>query len=118
MIGKQTEERKWFTLEERKAIHKANYGICACCGKKLTVKSMTIFEHIFKQDILKYTVMTPYEDAIQIIFNPNASYFGESYRHGQIQDTENSNDVWYHIVEVMRRNILEEVANTLRTKST
>lgn len=69
MIGKQTEERKWFTLEERKAIHKANYGICAC-------------------------------------------------RHGQIQDTENSNDVWYHIVEVMRRNILEEVANTLRTKST
>lgn len=45
MIGKQTEERKWFTLEERKAIHKANYGICACCGKKLTVKSMTI-EHI------------------------------------------------------------------------
>lgn len=314
MIGKQTKERKWFTLEERKAIHKANYGICACCGKKLTVKSMTIehiipllrggtndfenltilcydcnqlkgnllylpngfysalrnkprytqmqnymadwfqsikeefdveryplispsfymqidptmnsgyrkvpflrqmllrwdfvgndlyaeveavtgihirsrreainrvlqteqhpvalyvlknpktdkllsviflaydkqhhvcildmawcdlakhyqgsvlksfilyaldiFEHIFKQDILKYTVMTPYEDAIQIMFNPNASYFGESYRHGQIQDTENSNDVWYHIVEVMRRNILEEVANTLRTKST
>lgn len=86
--------------------------------KSFILYALDIFEHIFKQDILKYTVMTPYEDAIQIMFNPNASYFGESYRHGQIQDTENSNDVWYHIVEVMRRNILEEVANTLRTKST
>ena len=86
--------------------------------KSFILYALDIFEHIFKQDILKYTVMTPYEDAIQIMFNPNASYFEESYRHGQIQDTENSNDVWYHIVEVMRRNILEEVANTLRTKST
>lgn len=39
------EERKLFTYNERKQILKHTGGICACCGKKLTTKTMTI-EHI------------------------------------------------------------------------
>lgn len=45
MIGEQIEERKLFSYEERKEILKENYGICACCGKKLTTKTMTV-EHV------------------------------------------------------------------------
>lgn len=84
--------------------------------KSFLLYTLDIFEQIFKHDIFKYTVMTPYEDAIQVMFNPKASYFGESYRHGQIENDANPKDIHYHIVDVMRRNILEEVAQTLRTK--
>lgn len=84
--------------------------------KSFILYALNIFEHIFKQDILKYIVMTPYEDAIRIMFNPNASYFGESYRYGQIENEAASTE--YHIVDVMRRNVLEEVAQTLRTNTT
>lgn len=45
LIGEQIEERKLFSYEERREILKENYGICACCGKKLTTKTMTV-EHI------------------------------------------------------------------------
>lgn len=38
-------ERKLFTYEERCAVLKSTGGICACCGQKLTTKTMTI-EHI------------------------------------------------------------------------
>lgn len=39
------EKRRRFTFEERTAILKRTHGICACCGKKLTTKTMTI-DHI------------------------------------------------------------------------
>lgn len=42
---KQRTERKLFTYEERRKILKSTGGICACCGKKLTTKTMTV-EHI------------------------------------------------------------------------
>ena len=45
MVGEQIEERRLFSYEERKELLKENYGICACCGKKLTTKTMTV-EHI------------------------------------------------------------------------
>ena len=38
-------ERIWYSSHERKEILKANYGVCACCGKKLNVNTMTI-DHI------------------------------------------------------------------------
>lgn len=41
----QIEERRLFTYDERKAVLKRTYGICACCGKKLTTKTMTV-EHV------------------------------------------------------------------------
>lgn len=45
MIYQKIEERKLFSHEERKEILKSSYGKCACCGKKLTTKTMTV-EHI------------------------------------------------------------------------
>ena len=39
------EERRLFTYEERKTILKRSHGVCACCGKKLTTKTMTV-DHI------------------------------------------------------------------------
>lgn len=39
------EERYIFSYEERKAALKRSRGICACCGKKLTTKTMTM-DHI------------------------------------------------------------------------
>lgn len=39
------EERRLFTYEERKNILKRSYNICACCGQKLTTKTMTV-EHV------------------------------------------------------------------------
>lgn len=39
------EERYIFNYEERKATLKRSGGICACCGKKLTTKTMTM-DHI------------------------------------------------------------------------
>ena len=45
MVGEQIEERRLFSYEERKELLKENYGVCACCGKKLTTKTMTV-EHI------------------------------------------------------------------------
>lgn len=45
MIGEQVDERRKFTWEERQQILKENYGICACCGKKLTSKTLRV-EHI------------------------------------------------------------------------
>lgn len=41
----QLDERRLFTYNERKTILKRSYGICACCGKKLTTKTMTV-EHV------------------------------------------------------------------------
>lgn len=45
IVGTQTTQRILFPPEERKRILKKNYGICACCGRKLNPKTMTI-EHI------------------------------------------------------------------------
>lgn len=45
IVGTQTTQRILFSPEERKRILKKNYGICACCGRKLNPKTMTI-EHI------------------------------------------------------------------------
>lgn len=45
LIGQQIEDRRLFTYEERKQILKQTYGICACCGKKLTTKTMQV-EHV------------------------------------------------------------------------
>lgn len=45
MIGEKTEERRLFTREERLEILKKSYGICACCGKKLTTKTLRV-EHV------------------------------------------------------------------------
>lgn len=45
VIGERTEERRLFTQDEKKQILKRSYGICACCGRKLNLKSMTV-EHI------------------------------------------------------------------------
>ena len=39
------EERRLFTYEERSATLKRSSGVCACCGKKLTTKTMTM-DHI------------------------------------------------------------------------
>lgn len=39
------EERRLFTYEERKSTLKRSGGVCACCGKKLTTKTMTM-DHI------------------------------------------------------------------------
>ena len=44
-FGVQAESRVLFGYEDRKAVLKSSYGICAHCGKKLTTKTMTI-EHI------------------------------------------------------------------------
>ena len=38
-------DRRYFTPEEKQQILKSTGGVCACCGKKLTTKTMTI-EHI------------------------------------------------------------------------
>ena len=38
-------ERRKFTKEEKEQILKSTKGVCACCGKKLTLKTMTV-EHI------------------------------------------------------------------------
>lgn len=38
-------ERRKFTREEKEQILKSTKGVCACCGKKLTLKTMTV-EHI------------------------------------------------------------------------
>lgn len=43
--GTNPEDRILYPEETRKKLLKQNYGICACCGKKLTIKTMTI-EHI------------------------------------------------------------------------
>lgn len=43
-ISKQA-NRKRFTPDEREQVLKNTYGICACCGKKLTLDTMTV-EHI------------------------------------------------------------------------
>lgn len=45
MFGEKIEERRQFTKEERTKILNDNYGICACCGKRLKLKTLTI-EHI------------------------------------------------------------------------
>ncbi len=45
MIGQQTEERRLFSYEERQRILKKSGYICACCGKKLASKNMSI-DHI------------------------------------------------------------------------
>lgn len=45
MIGEKTDKRRIFTPEEKKQLLKDNHGICAHCGKKLTLKTMTV-EHI------------------------------------------------------------------------
>lgn len=47
MIGEKTEERRLFTREERLEILKKSYGICACCGKKLTTKTLRV-EHVIR----------------------------------------------------------------------
>lgn len=43
--GTNPEDRILYDYEQRKQILKNNYGICACCGKRLTTKTMTV-EHI------------------------------------------------------------------------
>lgn len=43
--GTNPEDRILYSEETRKKLLKQNYGICACCGKKLTIKTMEI-EHI------------------------------------------------------------------------
>lgn len=45
MIGERKENRRLFTPDEKKRLLKENLGICACCGKPLTLKTMTV-EHI------------------------------------------------------------------------
>lgn len=45
MIGKQVEDRRHFYSYEKKDILKRSNSVCACCGKKLTVATMTI-DHI------------------------------------------------------------------------
>lgn len=45
MIGEKIDKRRIFTPEERQQILKNTYGICACCGKKLTNKTLRV-EHI------------------------------------------------------------------------
>ena len=39
------DERRMFTYDERSAALKRSRGRCACCGKKLTTKTMTM-DHI------------------------------------------------------------------------
>lgn len=63
-FGTQIEERRLFTYEERKAILKSSYGICAHCGKKLTTKTMTV-EHVIPisrggtSDMVNLTALCP-----------------------------------------------------------
>lgn len=45
MIGQQIDDRKWYGRFDKQEILKRTNGICACCGKKLTVKTMTV-EHV------------------------------------------------------------------------
>lgn len=45
MVGQQIDDRKWYGRFDKQEILKRTNGICACCGKKLTVKTMTI-EHV------------------------------------------------------------------------
>ena len=43
--AEEREERYIFTYEERAAALKRSGGVCACCGKKMTTKTMTV-DHI------------------------------------------------------------------------
>lgn len=45
MIGQQIDERRWYGRYDKRNILKRTYGMCACCGKKLTEKTMSI-EHV------------------------------------------------------------------------
>lgn len=45
MIGQQIDDRRWYGRFDKIEILKRTNGICACCGKKLTVENMTI-EHV------------------------------------------------------------------------
>lgn len=43
-LGTPTDERKFFTLDEKREILNKSSKLCACCGKSLTINDMTI-EH-------------------------------------------------------------------------
>lgn len=45
MIGQQVDDRKWYGRFDKQEILKRTNGICACCGKKLSLKTMTV-EHV------------------------------------------------------------------------
>lgn len=45
MIGTQIDDRRWYGRFDKKEILAKTNGICACCGKKLTIETMTI-EHV------------------------------------------------------------------------
>lgn len=45
MIGTQIDDRRWYGRFDKQDILKRTGGICACCGRKLTVDTMTI-EHV------------------------------------------------------------------------
>lgn len=74
-------ERKLFSYEERKEILKSTGGICACCGKKLTTKTMTV-EHIIPiyrggtndADNLTALCYTCNQDKGNLLFLPRSFY--------------------------------------------
>lgn len=45
MVGSQVDERRWYGKFDKQNILKRTGGICACCGKKLNLKTMTV-EHV------------------------------------------------------------------------
>lgn len=45
MIGEQIDTRRWYGKFDKQVLLKKTKGICACCGAKLTEKTMTV-EHI------------------------------------------------------------------------
>ncbi len=45
MVGTQIDDRRWYGRFDKKEILAKTGGICACCGKQLTIDTMTI-EHV------------------------------------------------------------------------
>lgn len=85
--------------------------------KAFLLYALDVFENIFKEEITTYLVMTPYEDAIRVMFHPNASYFGHSYRTGTLSEEDDMTDIFYYTVDVKRRDIWDDAASIVRKQN-
>ena len=79
--GFEKTERRLFTYDERTAILKSTSGKCACCGRKLTTKTLTV-EHIIPisrggtNDMVNLTALceTCNKDKSNLLYLPRSFY--------------------------------------------
>lgn len=98
-------ERRLFTYEERKAILARTHQICACCGKKLTTKTMTI-DHIIpisrggtnEMENLVALCETCNTEKGNIIYMP-CGYYTAIYNNSEILKMQGHVQQWFYQIK-------------------